>query len=168
MTLQWGGVFVDGVFLGTNGGVVMDMFDLERIEVLRGPQGILFGRNVTGGALLIHTKKPSDYFEFKSKASITGGEDGGKNKTLQAVVNVPIIENLSTKLSGYYSNDDGSFTNLYDNSDHGAYKQSMIRSTTLWEPSDDLSILFKYETVSSEGDGPSAQNHTNGSGVGLN
>ncbi len=160
------GVFVDGVFLGTNGGVVMDMFDLERIEVLRGPQGILFGRNVTGGALLIHTKKPSDYFEFKSKASITGGEDGGENKTLQAVVNVPIIENLSTKLSGYYSNDDGSFTNLYDNSDHGAYKQSMIRSTTLWEPSDDLSILFKYETVSSEGDGPSAQNHTNGSGVG--
>jgi len=159
------GVFIDGVFIGTNGGVIMDMFDLERIEVLRGPQGILFGRNVTGGALLIQTKKPSEYFKFKTKASITGGEDGGLNKTLQATMNIPLADNLSTKISGYYNNDDGSFTNLYDNSDQGAYKQSMIRSTTLWEPSNNLSVLFKYETVTAEGDGPASQNHTNGKGI---
>lgn len=52
------GVFVNGVYLGVNNGVVFDLFDLESIEVLRGPQGTLFGRNVTGGAILMNTKKP--------------------------------------------------------------------------------------------------------------
>ena len=61
------GVFVDGMYLGINAGVIMDTFDLEGIEVLRGPQGILFGRNVTGGAVLVRTKKPTDEFEGKIK-----------------------------------------------------------------------------------------------------
>ncbi|HKK22970.1 MAG TPA: TonB-dependent receptor plug domain-containing protein, partial [Pseudohaliea sp.] len=52
------GVFVNGVYLGVNNGIIFDVFDLESIEVLRGPQGILFGRNVTGGAILMNTKKP--------------------------------------------------------------------------------------------------------------
>lgn len=54
------GVFVDGVYLGFNGGVVFDLFDLESVEILRGPQGILFGRNTTGGAVLINTGNPTD------------------------------------------------------------------------------------------------------------
>ncbi|HEX6259265.1 MAG TPA: TonB-dependent receptor plug domain-containing protein, partial [Woeseiaceae bacterium] len=52
------GVFVDGMYLGINGGVVLDVFDLEGVEVLRGPQGLLFGRNVTGGAVLLRTSRP--------------------------------------------------------------------------------------------------------------
>ena len=54
------GVFVDGVYLGLNGGTVIDMTDIDSIEVLRGPQGTLFGRNVTGGAVLINTRRPTD------------------------------------------------------------------------------------------------------------
>ena len=50
------GVFVDGIYLGTNAGVMYDAFDLDSIEVLRGPQGVLFGRNVVGGAVLVNTK----------------------------------------------------------------------------------------------------------------
>jgi iron complex outermembrane receptor protein len=53
------GVFVDGVFVGTTYGVVLDTFDLESIEVLRGPQGLLFGRNVTGGAVLLRNARPN-------------------------------------------------------------------------------------------------------------
>jgi len=159
------GVFVDGVFMGTNNGIITDMFDIESIQVLRGPQGILFGRNVTGGAILIKTKTPEDTYGFKGKASVTGGGDGGQNKTLQANFNIPLSENLFTKLSLYYNDDDGYFKNLFDGSDHGAIEQTMVRSTTLWEPTEDLSITFKYEYMDLDGDGPAGQNHTNGSGI---
>ena len=53
-------MFVDGVYLGINGGVVFDIFDVESVEILRGPQGVLFGRNVTGGAVLINTTSPTN------------------------------------------------------------------------------------------------------------
>ena len=53
------GVFVDGMYLGVNYGVVMDMLDIEAVEVLRGPQGLLFGRNVIGGAVLLRWRRPS-------------------------------------------------------------------------------------------------------------
>jgi len=159
------GVFVDGIYMGTNSGIIMDMFDIESIQVLRGPQGILFGRNVTGGAILIETKKPEDSFAFKGKASLAGGGDGGLNRTIQANFDFPLSENLFTKLSVYYNDDEGYFKNLFDGSDHGAIEQTMIRSTTLWEPTEDLSITFKYENMDAEGDGPSSQNHTNGSGI---
>ncbi|MEE4209478.1 MAG: Plug domain-containing protein, partial [Parvularcula sp.] len=54
------GVFVDGVYLGSNAGVVLDLFDLEGVEILRGPQGLLFGRNTTGGAVLVNTGNPTE------------------------------------------------------------------------------------------------------------
>ena len=70
------GVFVDGVYLGTTAGLLFDTFDMEAIEVLRGPQGVLFGRNVTGGAVLIRTKRPTDEFE----ASAQGAWETGLNQ----------------------------------------------------------------------------------------
>lgn len=85
------GVFVDGVYLGINGGVVLDIFDLESIEVLRGPQGILFGRNVTGGAVLLNSKKPSDEFEASFKGAAESGlNSGGPNFYAMAGVGGPI------------------------------------------------------------------------------
>src|SRR5882672_10663897 len=67
------GIFVDGVYMGINAGVLFDNFDLDGIEILRGPQGVLFGRNVTGGAVLLRTKAPSDTFEMTGHV---GGETG--------------------------------------------------------------------------------------------
>ena len=81
------GVFVDGVYLGITTGATFDTFDLEGIEILRGPQGVLFGRNVTGGAVLINTKRPSDEFEFKAK----GQWETGLNQVYQAAVSGPVI-----------------------------------------------------------------------------
>ncbi|MDC8830154.1 TonB-dependent receptor [Alteromonas gilva] len=159
------GVFIDGVFIGTNGGVVVDMFDIARIEVLRGPQGILFGRNVTGGAILITTRQPEDVVSGKVRASVAGGGPGGLNKTVQGAINIPLADNLYTKLSVYHNDDDGWFENKFDGSDHGAVKQTLIRSTTLWEPTSDLSFTLKYENLDLDGDGPSGQNHVNGMGI---
>jgi iron complex outermembrane receptor protein len=63
------GVFIDDVYIGRTGGMAMELFDLERVEVLRGPQGTLFGKNVVGGAVSIHTQTPSD--EFVSRWGLT-------------------------------------------------------------------------------------------------
>src|SRR5688572_1138061 len=64
------GVFIDGIALGTIYGVVTDLFDLESIEILRGPQGTLFGRNVTGGAILLRSKRPTEEFEGSVRATV--------------------------------------------------------------------------------------------------
>ena len=72
------GVFVDGIYMGISAGVINDFFDMEGVEILRGPQGLLFGRNVTGGAVLLRTRKPTDEFEMTLRGDFQQGtEEGG-------------------------------------------------------------------------------------------
>jgi iron complex outermembrane receptor protein len=105
------GVFVDGVYLGMTFGAALDMFGMESIEVLRGPQGILFGRNVTGGAILVNTRKPGDEFEARVRAALDGGGDGGLNKYLMGSAGGPVSDSLSVGVTAYYNDDDGWFDN---------------------------------------------------------
>ncbi len=156
------GVFVDGVYLGFNGGVVFDIFDVESVEILRGPQGILFGRNTTGGAVLINTGNPTNYFTGKVRASIDGpfvdGGRGGPNYTASAVVSGPIVEDtLLFKVGGYYNRDKGYFTNLYNNTNHGEAETKILRGA-LEGRFGDLMIRGKLDYFTSDGDGPSGQN----------
>ncbi len=156
------GVFVDGVYLGFNGGVVFDLFDLDSVEILRGPQGVLFGRNVTGGAVLINTGNPTDYLTGKLRASVDGpfvdGGRGGANYTLSGVVSGPIIKDtLLFKLGGYYNKDEGYFTNLFDGSNHGEAETTILRGA-LEGRFGDLTLTGKLDYFASEGDGPAAQN----------
>ncbi len=159
------GLFVDGVYMGVNGGVVFDVFDLDSIEVLRGPQGILFGRNVTGGAVLMNTRKPGDELEATIRAAVDGGGDGGLNKYLMGSVSGPLTDNFAAKLTGYYNDDDGWFENKATGDDFGAIEQKMFRTVGVWTPSDGLELIARWEHSEIEGDGPASQTHTNGSGV---
>ena len=159
------GLFLDGVYLGNNVGVIFDMFDVASVEVLRGPQGILFGRNVTGGAILLNTKKPGDEFDVSVRAAIDGGGDGGTNSYLMGSIGGPISDTLGVKLSAYYNDDDGWFENKFDGSDHGAIEQKMFRPVVVWTPTDSTELILRYEYTDIEGDGPASQTHTNGSGV---
>lgn len=156
------GVFVDGVYLGTNGGVVFDLFDLDSVEILRGPQGVLFGRNVTGGAVLLNTGNPTNEFTGKFRAAVDGpfldGGRGGANYTVSSVISGPIVEDaLLFKLGAYYNKDDGYFTNLFDGSNHGAAETKILRGA-LEGRFGDLMIRGKLDYFESDGDGPSGQN----------
>jgi len=102
------GLFLDGVFIGRLASINFDMFDLERIEVLKGPQGTLFGRNSIGGAISVVTEKPSD--EFKSSIGVTVGNEGIFR--YQGLVSGPFSDNLAGKLSISHREHDGFVDNV--------------------------------------------------------
>jgi iron complex outermembrane recepter protein len=159
------GVIQNGVYLGTNAGIIFDMFDVESIQVLRGPQGTLFGRNVTGGAILINSKKPSETLEANAKYAIDTGSDGGYNSYYMGAVGGPLTDNLGGRLVLYYNDDEGQFENDFTGDDHGAIEQKMMRGTLAWTPTEETELIVRYEYSDTDGDGPAAQSHTNGSGV---
>jgi iron complex outermembrane recepter protein len=157
------GIFVDGVYMGVNNGIIFDTFDLESIEVLRGPQGILFGRNVTGGAVLMKTKRPGDELEVKIRSAIeTGGEE--LNTYAMSSISGPIAENLGGKLVVYYNNDDGWHENLATGDEFGESRTKMARGVLDWDVNDNFNLIGRYEYSEGDSDGPAAQAHTNGSG----
>jgi iron complex outermembrane receptor protein len=149
------GVFVDGMYLGINAGVLMDVFDLEQIEVLRGPQGLLFGKNVTGGAVLVSTKRPSKTFEANAKF----GVETGPNWTASGSVSGPVNEVVRAKLAAYFNKDEGYFRNSFNNKEYGKQKTYLIRPAIEFQPTDALNLILRGEYGKQDGDGAAAQNH---------
>jgi len=150
------GTFIDGIYVGTNYGVILDTFDLEGIEILRGPQGLLFGRNVTGGAILVNTNDPSHEFSGKVKASV----ETGLQTTIAGSVTGSLVEDtLSGKLVAYYKDDEGYFTNIANgNDDFGGDETFLVRGALGYTPNENSEFILKLEAGSLEGDGPSNQN----------
>jgi iron complex outermembrane receptor protein len=97
------GVFLDEVYIGRTGGVGFDLFDLERIEILRGPQGTLYGKNTNGGAINIVTSRPSHETEFRVRASM--GSDALRH--LQGLANGSLSDSVAGKLVFSYRERDG-------------------------------------------------------------
>ena len=97
------GLYLDGVYISRGVGNVLDVLNIERVEVLRGPQGTLFGRNTIGGAVSVVTKKP--HKEFEGRLELTTGRYGrfqGKG-----TINVPLSDGIYASLSGFYHRRDG-------------------------------------------------------------
>ncbi|MFM7119980.1 MAG: TonB-dependent receptor, partial [Gammaproteobacteria bacterium] len=144
------GVFIDGVYLGSSAYNLLDTFDLEQMEVLRGPQGTLFGRNTTGGAINATRSRPTG--ELGMKASIITGSDGRRD--LKAVFNTPLLDSLALKIAAYDQTDDG----LWDNSTSGGPTGQRDRTSAsvalLWEPLDDASVLLTYDYGKDESELP--------------
>jgi len=158
------GVFVNGVYLGTNSGTLFDTFDLESLEVLRGPQGTLFGRNVTGGAVLVNTKGPSDSFELNVRTAVETGDIGGLNTYTMAAVGGPVTSDVGARAVIYYNDDEGQLENQFTGNDVLGIEQTMARGTVTWTPSASSDLKLFYEYQETDGDGPAAQSHTNGVG----
>ncbi len=116
-------LFLDGIYIGRQAGINFDMFDLERIEVLKGPQGTLFGRNAIAGAINVVTSKPSD--TFGAKAALTVGNEGILR--YQGLVTGPLGENLSAKLVYNHREHDGFVRNTLLNKDVQNEDYSSVR-----------------------------------------
>ena len=151
------GVFIDGVYLGISAGVVFGNFDLEGLEVLRGPQGLLFGRNVTGGAVVMRTTLPSNTLHVDAKASVSSGPQ----YKASAVVTGPLVKDvLSAKLAVLYDRDTGYFFNQFNgNNDLGQNKTVIIRPALRFTPRSDFEMLLRYEHGIYKGDGAVSSNH---------
>ena len=161
------GLFVDGVYLGINTGVVLDTFDIEGLEVLRGPQGILFGRNVTGGAVLVRTTTPTDETRWNLRAGVESGLNGGApNYVVSGMRSGRISDSWDGKLAIYYNDDQGYFENQFDGANVGQVSTLVIRPALAFRPTDNFETIFRFEYGDSEGDGPIAQNHANALGLG--
>lgn len=107
------GVYVDGVYYPRSIGAALDLVDIERIEVLRGPQGTLFGRNTTAGAIQIISTPPEDAFSAKAELT-TGSFD---RLDFKGSLNLPLSERIATRISLASLNQDGYGKRLFDNQD---------------------------------------------------
>jgi iron complex outermembrane receptor protein len=130
----------------------MPMFDLERVEVLRGPQGTLFGRNTTAGIIKVQSKKPTQDFDASVSASY-----GSYNSTdLRLAVGGGLTDTLSARVAFLQQNRDDWIDNkapgFEQNDELGGYGETAGRIQLLWEPSDDFSALFNYHFRDADAD----------------
>ena len=136
------GMYVDGVFVGKNQGALFDMLDLERVEVLRGPQGTLFGRNTLGGAVNFVTRKPSGQFSGN-----VGLELGNYGRSVQKIsVDTPKTqEGLSLTIAGRKEKQDGWLANAAAADKWGNRDREAIKLNATFDVSKDTQLFYKYD-----------------------
>jgi iron complex outermembrane recepter protein len=132
---------VDGVLSTNPNSFNEELLDVQQIEVLKGPQGALYGRNAVAGAILVTTQEPGD--EFEGKVKLGGGNNESRNGSL--VLSGPLGENLRGRLAGSYRTTDGfygnSFTGENDSVDY--LEDKTLRGRLIWDASDDLKLDFR-------------------------
>lgn len=141
------GIYLDNVYLGRPGMAAFDMLDVEQLELLRGPQGTLFGKNTTAGVLNITTRSPT--FTPERSLEVSGGQDGyfqGKG-----TVSGPLTDTLAGRLSFYRTRDDGYLNNRHDDRTLLGGEREGLRGQLLFKPNDDFSLRWinEYNTENS-------------------
>lgn len=152
------GVYIDGVYYPRPGSVIGRLVDIETFEVLRGPQGTLFGRNTPVGALNITTRKPSQETEGRLEAGFGDYE----SYMVGASINGGLSENLAARLSFQYADRDGYGKNLFDGQDFGERDDLVARGKVLFDISERTSALLSvdYAEINAGGQGIEVLNDT--------
>ncbi len=129
---------VDGVVLGRTGNFLTDLVDIERIEVLRGPQSTLFGKNASGGVINVITQAPSDSFQGKVDFLATDDEE----YRIAGTVSGPITDTLRARVTGFYKEFDGYLENKANGGDINGFENWGVRAKLDWDITSDTSVLF--------------------------
>lgn len=144
------GVYIDGVYLGRAQGLGSALYDVASIEVLKGPQGTLFGRNTEGGAINIVTRKPSGEFGLRAVAGV--GNYGSYKGEMH--LDLPEFRNISLKFDGLVTRRGGTVDNpLSGAEDFNLYDKRGLHAEALWKPSSEFSAEYSFD-VSRDGSTP--------------
>ncbi|HJN97015.1 MAG: TonB-dependent receptor [Gammaproteobacteria bacterium] len=148
------GLYVDGVYVARSVGALLDIVDIEQLEILRGPQGTLFGRNTIGGAVSINTVKPDPNGERETSFSVMGGSDDLLN--LRGSFHFPISDTLAARISLASFEQDG-YVKRADGVDLGDDDTDTGRLSLAWRPNDRLSADFSFEATRDRENGPALE-----------
>ncbi len=136
------GVYIDGVYLGRSQGLGAALFDIERIEILKGPQGTLFGRNSTGGAVSIVSAAPKGEFGFRGSA----GLGNYASHRVEAHLDLPAWNNLSLKFDGVVARREGTVKNtLQGEDDFNAFDRRGLHVGAQWKPTDTFTARYDFD-----------------------
>ncbi len=132
---------VDGVVMGRSLQAAMQLMDIQRVEVLRGPQGTLFGKNSTAGVVHIITQNPAEEFETELMGAVEEGEEyrGGFN------ISGPMTDNLGFRLAGFASDTDGWIKNVNNGDEYNGGNSYSIRGKLRWTPTDTLELKWSSD-----------------------
>ncbi len=145
------GLYVDGVYVARSVGAILDIVDIERLEVLRGPQGTLFGRNTIGGAISVTTVKPQPGGEFEGHVSVTGGTDDLRR--IKGALHIPVSETLAARVTAASLKQDG-YVKRSDGIDLGDEDTLTGRIALAFEPNDRFAGDFTFEATRRRENGP--------------
>ncbi|WP_439534808.1 TonB-dependent receptor [Polymorphobacter sp.] len=132
------GIYIDQVYYNRIASATLDFVDVDQIEVLRGPQGTLYGKNTTAGAINITTRPPS--FDFEGKAEISLGNYNFKQG--KASVSGPLTDKLAARISATVTDRQGTIENVATNQFVNSIDNMGVRGALLWKPTDTLSITL--------------------------
>jgi len=138
------GIYLDGVYLGRSQGLGAALYDVERIEVLKGPQGTLFGRNSTGGAVSIVTKQPSGEFRLQQ----TVGASNFEGYTSKTHLDLPTFANISLKFDAIFTKRGGTVDNpMSGEADFNSYDRRGFHARAIWRPTDTFSLDYGFDVT---------------------
>lgn len=138
---------IDGVVYARAGQATLDLFNIERVEVLRGPQGTLFGKNASAGVLNIVTKEPTTDTSGFIDTSYFGG---GDEKRISAGISGSLSDNARASLAVLWGDYDGNVTNLFNGDNVNGYSKEGIRGKLVLTPSDDLKVTLSADYLKSD------------------
>ena len=136
------GMYIDGVYMGRGRQYRSPFVDIERVEVLRGPQGTLFGKNTVAGAINVTTASPDAGEDFNGSIAISAEENGGK--IAEGYVSGAVTDTFALRFGGKLRETDGYMKNQFLGTDEPSLDETMYRLTAVWQPTDNLDVNFKY------------------------